>query len=114
MLFRSHNEAGIKYVVEQLENLPKRNLHMVIGMVNDKNHDAVLKLLPKKAQYYFTKANIPRALDSNILQNKAKYYGLSGDVFLSVEEAFKEAKRKAGPLDVIFIGGSTFVVAEAL
>jgi len=80
----AHNEAGIKYVVEQLENLPKRNLHMVIGMVNDKNHDAVLKLLPKKAQYYFTKANIPRALEPDILQKKAKDYGLSGNVFMSV------------------------------
>lgn len=110
----AHNEAGIKYVVEQLENLPKRNLHMVIGMVNDKNHDAVLKLLPKKAQYYFTKANIPRALEPDILQKKAKDYGLSGNVFMSVKEAFKEAKRNANPLDIIFIGGSTFVVAEAL
>jgi dihydrofolate synthase/folylpolyglutamate synthase len=71
---------------------------MVIGMVNDKNHDAVLKLLPKKAQYYFTKANIPRALEPDILQKKAKDYGLSGNVFMSVKEAFKEAKRNAKPL----------------
>lgn len=107
-----HNEAGIKLVTEQLRNMAWKKLHMVIGMVNDKNIDGVLALLPPEASYYFTQASIPRALDAKILKEKAEAAGLSGKVIPSVKEAVNEAHRNADVHDLIFIGGSTFVVAD--
>ncbi len=109
-----HNEAGIKEVIHQIENTPYRKLYMIIGVVNDKNIDTVLSLFPKNAEYIFTKANIPRALDANELAEKAKQFGLKGTVISKVSDALKAAKAKAEAPDMIFVGGSTFVVAEVV
>ena len=110
----AHNIDGITHVVEQLEQTPYEKLHIIFGMVNDKDADKILQLLPQNATYYFTKANIPRALDEKELSLKALEYGLKGKHFPSVKEAFNSAKRNAGKNDIIFVGGSTFVVAEIL
>jgi dihydrofolate synthase/folylpolyglutamate synthase len=109
-----HNEAGIAHVVEQLKTLQYEQLHFVIGMVSDKDVDKVLSLLPTKAIYYFTKANIPRALSEQELQAKAINHGLYGNVYSTVKDAFVAAKNAATKDDLIFVGGSNFVVAEAL
>ena len=109
-----HNEAGIGQVVEQIRNTAWKNLHIVFGMVNDKNIDSVLKLLPREARYYFTRASIPRALDESELQRKGEKFGLKGEKFASVQEALASAKNNANEHDMIFIGGSTFVVADIL
>lgn len=87
---------------------------MVFGMVNDKDHDKVLKLLPKNALYYFCKANIPRGLPANLLAGKASEAGLNGNVFNSVEEAFRSALSESDQNDLVYVGGSIFVVAEVL
>ena len=109
-----HNEAGIKYITQQLQSEKYEKLHIVFGMVNDKDITSVLKLLPQKALYYFTQANIPRALDANLLAKQAAEHNLKGEVYKTVDEAFSAAKRQATKKDFIFVGGSTFVVAEAL
>lgn len=109
-----HNVDGITQVLEQLKKVKRDRLHMVIGMVGDKNIDGVLNLLPKDAIYYFTKAAIPRALNELLLAEKAENYGLKGKTFQTVKEALVEAKKNANPNDLIFIGGSTFVVAEVV
>lgn len=109
-----HNVEGIKEIVEQIEMTAFRQLHFVFGVVNDKNIDSILELLPKHARYYFTKASIPRALDSGILAEKARKQRLIGDVFSDVESAYLSAYKNAAAEDLIFIGGSTFVVADFL
>jgi dihydrofolate synthase/folylpolyglutamate synthase len=109
-----HNEDGMKYVVQQLSEESFEHLHFVFGMVNDKDFDHILSILPESATYYFCKANIPRGLDATILKTKASGFMLTGDVFGSVREAFEAAKCRAGKNDLIFVGGSTFVVAEVL
>ncbi|MBN2636399.1 MAG: bifunctional folylpolyglutamate synthase/dihydrofolate synthase [Prolixibacteraceae bacterium] len=109
-----HNEDGIKEIVKQLQNMAYKQLHIVFGTVGDKNPDQVLKLLPQNAKYYFTKADIPRALDEKILTIKAAEYGLKGKSFNDVKVAFKQAKENADTRDLIFVGGSNFVVAEVL
>ena len=107
-----HNKAGIIEITEQMKQIPYKNLHIVFGTVNDKNISKILELLPKNAIYYFTQANIERALDVDILYDKAKQTGLNGEKYKTVELAFNQAKQKAEKNDVIFVGGSTFVVAE--
>ena len=109
-----HNEAGIRCVVEQLKSLRFQHLHIVFGMVADKDTDRILPLLPKDAVYYFTRARIPRAMPAEELQGKALACGLKGSVYPSVKNAYRTALRNAGPRDVVFVGGSTFVVAEVL
>ena len=109
-----HNEAGIKEIVKQIEEVSYNKLHIVFGVVNDKTLDTILNLLPKKAIYYFTKADIPRALDETILQKEAEKYGLKGESFPTVNHAFEIAKQNAENDDLIFVGGSIFVVAEVL
>jgi len=109
-----HNEDGIKMVVSQIKNTAYKTLHFVFGVVADKNPSAILRLLPTDAVYYFTRANIPRALDEKKLAQKAAEFGLKGECYLSVQEAFNTAKLNAGKSDLIFVGGSTFVVAEIL
>lgn len=109
-----HNEAGIKYVVKQLGQTQYNKLHFIIGMVNDKDIRAVLGLLPKDAEYYFTKASIPRAMDEDELKLMASEYGLSGTSWKSVKEALKAAKKSCHQNDLIFVGGSNFIVAEAI
>jgi len=109
-----HNEDGIKQVLQQLSETPHRRLHMVFGMVNDKDITKILSLLPKDATYYFCKAKLPRALNEADLQQQARTFGLHGDVFSTVAEALETAKNTAHPDDLIFVGGSTFVVAEVV
>lgn len=109
-----HNEAGIRYILEQLRTEKFNRLHWVFGLVNDKDADGILKLLPVSAQYYFCKANIPRGLDAAELQKRAFEFGLQGVAYPSVHEAYQAAKNAASEQDLVFIGGSTFVVAEVL
>ncbi len=109
-----HNEDGIKAVLENIKRYTFSNLHFIIGVVEDKDVSGILKLLPKNAIYYFCKASIPRALDENELQRLAKKAGLNGTAFKSVKDALAKAKKAVGKTDMIFIGGSTFVVADVL
>lgn len=109
-----HNKDGIAWVVKQIEEIPYKNLHMVIGFVKDKDIRSVLQLLPSKATYYFTNAQIPRALRASELQALAKNFGLEGKSYTSVSDALTTAKNNASPEDFIFVGGSTFIVAEAI
>ena len=109
-----HNEAGIRLIVQQLSRLSYQTLRMVIGVVNDKDVKTMLSLLPKQATYYFTNANIPRALPANELQALAKNYDLIGKSYPSVQEALNAAKNDASTNDVIFVGGSNFIVAEVV
>ncbi len=110
----AHNTEGIELVLNQLKKIPKEKLHFVLGMVNDKNLDAVMKMLPENAQYYFCKADIPRGLDANELKEKASKHGLLGKAYPSVKEAYQSAIKNASVHDVVFVGGSTFTVAEVL
>ena len=109
-----HNKAGITEVLQNINQTPHQNLHFVIGMVNDKDISGVLALLPKNATYYFCQPNLERALNVQQLYNQAKNYQLVGKTYLSVKEAFVTAKANAKPNDLVFVGGSTFVVAEVL
>lgn len=109
-----HNEDGIKAVVEQIKNTPFKKLHFVFGTVADKNPVKILQLLPKDAVYYFTRADIPRAMNEQELAQKAAEFGLKGKSFSWVPDALKAAKNKASINDLIIVGGSTFVVAEIL
>jgi dihydrofolate synthase/folylpolyglutamate synthase len=109
-----HNVGGIRYVMEQLKMQNYNKLHIVIGMVNDKDISSVLELLPLEAEYYFTQAQIIRAMPVDELEKKSKTIGLNGMAFSSVNKAVDAAISNAGPKDFIFIGGSNFVVGEAL
>jgi len=110
----AHNEAGLKIVTEQLEKMTFRELHFVFGTVKDKDPENVLSILPKNARYYFTRAEIPRALDEQSLEKAAGRFGLKGKAYPTVKLAIESAKKQASGDDLIFIGGSNFVVAEAL
>lgn len=110
----AHNVEGIELVVEQIALTGYEQLHFVLGMVSDKNIDKVLSILPKNAYYYFTKASIPRAMDQNELAKNAKAHGLQGAAYPTVKEAVSAAKANSQANDLIFIGGSTFTVADAL
>jgi dihydrofolate synthase/folylpolyglutamate synthase len=109
-----HNKEGLEYVLNQINRVPKSGLHMVIGFVNDKDLTSLLPLFPKDAHYYFTKASVPRALDENILMMQAAEYGLIGNSYQDVKTAMTAASETASGTDMIFIGGSTFIVADAL
>jgi dihydrofolate synthase/folylpolyglutamate synthase len=114
ILDTGHNEAGIEQLIRQLKQEKYRNLHIVFGMVRDKVISTILKLLPHNARYYFTKAQIPRSLPENELKDKAAAEGLTGEACATVAEAIAAARRRASPDDLIFVGGSHFVVAEGL
>jgi len=109
-----HNEDGIRQISKQLKNTKYEQLHFVFGTVNDKNLDSILSHLPKNACYYFCQADIARAMNAQELKNKGKVFNLNGDAFTSVKKALINAKECANKDDLIFIGGSTFVVAEVL
>ena len=109
-----HNVDGIREVISQLAEMSYNKLHFVIGMVNDKDIDHVLQLLPHNCEYYFCKADIPRGLDANILAGKAFELGLRGKVYDSVRDAFQSAINNASVDDVVFVGGSNFIVAEVV
>ncbi|UCS92639.1 bifunctional folylpolyglutamate synthase/dihydrofolate synthase [Echinicola marina] len=107
-----HNVDGIGMIVSQILEMDFRKLHMILGMVNDKDITKVLELLPKDADYTFCQANIPRALEAEQLKEQAERQGLKGAVIKDVNKALAEAIKKADKKDLIFVGGSTFVVAE--
>lgn len=110
----AHNKEGLNYVIGQLTKLSYNKLHIILGVVNDKDLDTILPLFPKNAVYYFCRPDIPRGLDAHMLQSKAKTYGLKGSSFPKVSEALKTARKVASKNDIIFVGGSTFVVAEVV
>ncbi|WP_136480223.1 bifunctional folylpolyglutamate synthase/dihydrofolate synthase [Cognatitamlana onchidii] len=109
-----HNREGLQYVMKQLEQEVYEKLHIVFGVVNDKDLSTIIDLLPKTAAYYFCKPDIPRGLDATNLKAIFKDYQLLGDSYLSVKEAYKKALQNASNNDLIFVGGSTFVVAEII
>ena len=109
-----HNIDGLTEVVAQLRSCTYRHLHFVIGMVNDKDVNSVLRILPREATYYFCKASIPRAMNEQELAGKARSCGLQGTTYPTVSEAYAAARKNAIPEDMIYIGGSTFVVAEVV
>jgi dihydrofolate synthase / folylpolyglutamate synthase len=108
----AHNEDGIQQITSQLEHCDFHKLHIVMGMVKDKEIDNVLTLLPAYAHYYFTKAQIPRALPETELLSKAKTFGLEGHAYPSVMEALQEAVNVSNREDMILICGSVFIVGE--
>ena len=110
----AHNEDGWRVVLENLTTYDYHDLHMVIGFSGDKDLDALFELLPKRATYYFTAANVPRALAADELRERATAYGLRGEQFQNVRKALEAARLYAGTNDLIFIGGSVFVVAEVV
>jgi dihydrofolate synthase/folylpolyglutamate synthase len=110
----AHNQAGIASVIDQVKQTPWKSLHIVWGMVNDKDLDSILPLLPREAFYYFTRSSVPRSLDPGALREAANAHGLKGKVYESVVEAYSAANEFAGKDDMIFTGGSTFVVADLL
>ena len=107
-----HNEDGIKQIVSQLEHCNFHKLHIIIGMVKDKDVEKVLTLLPQYAEYYFTKASIPRALPEDELMHTAKLLGLEGNAFATVNVALQHAANVAHADDMILVCGSVFVVGE--
>ncbi len=109
-----HNVGGIEYITKQLKSINCNQLHMVIGFVNDKDIEHILDMLPQNAQYYFTQAQIERAKDAHEVSNIASLKGLHGMCYKSVEDAFNAAKLNSMANDCIFIGGSTFIVADLL
>lgn len=109
-----HNVGGISYIVEQLKHETYKHLHIVIGMVNDKDISGVLSLLPKDADYYFTQASVKRALPAEEMAQKAYAANLQGSYYDNVQTALEAAKAKADKDDLIFVGGSSFIVADLL
>ncbi|WP_394750895.1 bifunctional folylpolyglutamate synthase/dihydrofolate synthase [Spongiimicrobium salis] len=110
----AHNKEGLSIVLAQLEEQPYTQLHIVLGVVSDKDLDAILPLFPKNALYYFCRPDIPRGLDEIVLAEKAKALGFKGNAYPTVTEAYKVALDAALETDFIYIGGSTFVVAEVV
>jgi len=110
----AHNKDGIKQVLRMLQSTPFRNLHFVFGVVSDKDYTSILSTLPKHVTYYFCNAQIPRALPADKLKEEALKFNLTGKSYTSVSEALNAAKDAAKKNDLVFIGGSTFVVAEAI
>ncbi|MEE1251689.1 MAG: Mur ligase family protein, partial [Bacteroidales bacterium] len=109
-----HNEDGLKYVIEQIKNTPHKKLRFVLAMVNDKDVNKVLSMLDKEAEYYLSQAKIPRALPVNELAEKAKQAGLSFTQYETISQALAKAQEEAEENDLVFVGGSTFTVAEVV
>jgi len=110
----AHNKEGLQYVLQQLSEQEYESLHIVLGVVNDKDLNTILPLFPKEATYYFCMPKIQRGLKVEILQRLAKGHQLFGAVYLSVNKALVAAKKNAKKSDLVFVGGSTFVVAEVV
>ncbi len=110
----AHNKEGLSFVLNQITEQNFNKLHIVLGVVSDKDISNILPLFPKEASYYFCKPEIPRGLDAGQLRNEAQKFGLKGKIYNSVKEAFENALENASTDDLIFIGGSTFVVAEII
>lgn len=109
-----HNVAGWKYLSRQIAQQPCDALHIVFGMVDDKDIDTVMDMLPKNAKYYFTKAETHRAVNEMVLREKAEERSLSGSTYSSVAQAYNAVKKNAKDNDFVFIGGSSYVVADLL
>lgn len=109
-----HNPEGIAEVLKNIEGISYNQLHFVMGVVNDKDISKILAMLPKEAVYYFCKPDIPRGLDAESLKQQAESFGLKGEVHSSVKMAFQAAQKAASENDLVFISGSTFVVAEVV
>ncbi|WP_439129250.1 bifunctional folylpolyglutamate synthase/dihydrofolate synthase [Polaribacter sp.] len=110
----AHNKEGLQIVLNQLKKEKYKKLHIVLGLVSDKKTEVIFPLFPKNAVYYFCKPNIPRGLSENILQDKAAQNGLLGKKFSNVKNAYENALHNANQDDIIYVGGSTFVVAEII
>lgn len=110
----AHNKGGLEYIFRHLASLPHQRLHFVFGMVSDKDVDAVLAMMPKDALYYFTQASVERAMPAEELSRKAEAHCLHGTIYNNVVSAYTSAKKNATADDIIYIGGSTFVVADLL
>jgi dihydrofolate synthase/folylpolyglutamate synthase len=110
----AHNAEGLRYVLKQLQQEKFDRLHIVLGVVNDKDLTSVLPLFPKKATYYFCRPNIPRGLDEFEFQHQCAKFQLMGEAYHSVETAYKTALKNTAKSDLIYVGGSTFVVAEVV
>ena len=110
----AHNKEGLYYVMHQLASQTVKNLHIVLGVVTDKKLEEILPLFPQDASYYFCKPNIPRGLNELELQSKATCFGLLGNTYNSVNEAYLTAISNAEKEDIVFVGGSTFVVGEVV
>tara|TARA_R110000751_G_scaffold233903_3_gene334928 strand:+ start:9666 stop:10838 length:1173 start_codon:yes stop_codon:yes gene_type:complete len=110
----AHNREGLQIVLDQLASEDFQNLHIILGVVNDKDLASILPLFPKDAIYYFCRPNIPRGLDASLLLSRARGFGLIGQEYISVSKAYEAALKAALPQDLVFVGGSTFVVAEVL
>jgi dihydrofolate synthase/folylpolyglutamate synthase len=110
----AHNEDGIKMLMEHAEVTDHDHLHIVLGVVKDKELEKILALFPRLADYYFTSADIPRALDARILQEKAAALGLNGGIYEDVNNAIKAAVLKASKQDMILVCGSVFLVGEVI
>ncbi len=109
-----HNREGLQYNTDQLAKETYDNLHIVFGVVNDKDLGTIIDILPKQARYYFCKPNIPRGKNANDLKREFAKYGVLGEAYHSTNEAYKAALKEASKTDVIYVGGSTFVVAEII
>jgi len=109
-----HNKEGLEYVLQQLLKIPATGMHMVIGFVSDKDLSSILPIFPLNARYYFTRAKVQRAMDEKVLQSRAAVYGLKGESYNDVSTALGAAKANASASDLVFIGGSTFIVAEVI
>ncbi|MDO9137054.1 MAG: folylpolyglutamate synthase/dihydrofolate synthase family protein [Lutibacter sp.] len=110
----AHNAEGLRYVLKQLQEETFEQLHIVLGVVNDKDLKSVLPLFPKNATYYFCKPNIPRGLDEVEFQQQCAKFQLVGKAYNSVQSAYETALKHAKKNDLIYVGGSTFVVAEVV
>ncbi|WP_144669277.1 bifunctional folylpolyglutamate synthase/dihydrofolate synthase [Dokdonia sp. Hel_I_53] len=110
----AHNKEGLSFVMDQLTREKFNKIHIVLGVVSDKDLNTILPLFPTYANYYFCKPAVPRGMDVHILQKAAQDHLLTGESYLSVHDALEAAKESAGTKDLIFIGGSTFVVAEVV
>src|SRR5687767_10464656 len=108
----AHNEDGMRQIVQQIELTDHKELHIILGLVKDKEIDRVLSVLPPSAHYYFTQAHIPRALNTEILQQKARSHNLNGDIYTDVNTALHHALNKADKDDMILVCGSVFLVGE--
>ncbi|NLN26384.1 MAG: bifunctional folylpolyglutamate synthase/dihydrofolate synthase [Bacteroidetes bacterium] len=109
-----HNKEGLKWVVNQLRKEKYDKLHIVLGVVSDKDLNQILPLFPKDAIYYFCKPDIPRGMSAELLKDAARPFALEGKAYATVQEAYQNALKKAAPEDLVFVGGSTFVVAEVI
>ncbi len=110
----AHNEAGVRMAMQELSQTHYNKAHIILGVSSDKDLGSILPLFPKNAQYYFTQAKVQRAMKAEILTKKAAEFGLEGNPYKSVEKAIEKAKQKAQKEDIIYIGGSIFVVAEVV